>query len=319
VADLRRVDVNLIVVLDAILRERNLTHAGDAVGMTQPAVSGALARLRQQFNDPLLIRQGRSFELTPLAASMESTVAQAMTEIQRTLDLLPTFEPATSTRSFSIAASDYVLSQVTAPLLSLIGQSAPGVSLEFESLPAGVSLNALDLLRRDVVIAGTGRGVPGKKQSLFSDEFVCIADRNNPRLRERSLSLLDLEELRHVRSTFGEEVVTHIDDMLASGGVSPHVGVSVQGFLAVPLLVSGTAMIGHVPLRLALQYQDVLGLVIARTPLRAPVLVEAAHWHPSKTADPALRWLVAQLRSAAEIIELNDDSGASAGHATTKG
>ena len=302
-ADLRRVDVNLIVVLDAILRDRNLTRAGEDVGMTQPAVSGALARLRQQFDDPLLVRRGRAFDLTPKAEAMRAAVSQAMVEIERTLELLPTFDPATSTRSFSIAASDYVLAQMTSPLLDLIGSVAPGVDLEFETLPAGVNVNAIDLLRRDVIIAGTGRGVPGKRQSLFSDEFVCIVDRKNPRLRAGTLSLVDLEELRHVRSTFGEGIVTHIDEMLAGGGVAPRPGISVQGFLAVPFFVAGTSMVGHVPARLALQYLDSLDLVVATTPLKPPVLIEAAHWHPSKTVDPALTWLVRLLRQASEAIE----------------
>jgi DNA-binding transcriptional LysR family regulator len=275
--------------------------------MTQPAVSGALARLRQQFDDPLLVRQGRTFELTAMAQAMGPTVREAMVEIQRTLEVMPTFDPANTKRSFSIAASDYALAQLTRPLRSLIEGTAPGIALEFESLPAGARVDALDLLRRDVIVAGTGRGVPGKKQSLFSDEFVCIADRNNPRLRGGALSLLDLEELRHVRSTFGEGIVTHIDEMLAAGGVNPRIGVSVQGFLPVPLFVAGTSMIGHVPLRLALQYREALGLVIAEIPLRASVLVEAAHWHPSKSADPALRWLVGLLRQAAEIIEFVED------------
>ncbi|TQL48417.1 DNA-binding transcriptional LysR family regulator [Homoserinimonas aerilata] len=306
--DLHRVDSNLIVVLDAILSEKNLTRAGELIGMTQPAVSGALARLRQQYDDPLLVRTGRSYELTPKAEALLPVVEEAMAEIARTLEVLPTFDPETSTRTFLVSASDYVLSVMTAPLLELLGQQAPGTGVSFEALPTEQIVSPNDLLRRDVFVTGTGRGVPGKRQSLFSDRFVCIADARNPRLREGALSLADLAELRHVMSNFGELALTHVDDMLSSAGIAPKVGVSVQGFLPVPFMVSGTAMIGHVPERLALLHRESLGLTIAETPLNASTLIEAAHWHPSKNDDPAIEWLVGVLRKAAELIEFGDDA-----------
>lgn len=302
-----RVDSNLIVVLDAILKEKNLTRAGELIGMTQPAVSGALARLRQQYDDPLLLRTGRSYELTPLAEALVPVVSEAMTEIMRTLEVLPTFDPETSTRTFLVSASDYVLSVMTSPLLHLLGESAPGTRVSFESLPTEQMVSPNDLLRRDVVITGAGFGAPGKRQSLFSDRFVCIVDARNPRLRDGRISLTDLAELRHVMSSFGELVSTPVDDMLSAGGVSPKVGVTVQGFLPVPATVSGTTMIAHVPERIALRYGDALGLVIADTPLQPSVLVEAAHWHPSKTEDPALQWLVGMMRRAAELVEFEGE------------
>lgn len=301
--DLRKVDVNLIVVLDAILKEKNLTRAGELIGMTQPAVSGALARLRQQFDDPILVRNGRGFDLTPKAEALAPLVDDAMIEISRVLDLSPTFDPLTSTRTFFISASDYVLAQMTGVLLGLLAEVAPGVHVEFDSLPVDANVSPNDLLRRDVIIVGTGRGVPGKKQSLFSDRFVCIVDATNPRVVDGKLTVNDLQEMRHVRSSFGESIHTHVDDMFTSAGFVPRVAVSVQGFLPVPFVVSGTGFVGYVPERLALAYQDRLGLAIVETPLSPPTLVEAAHWHPSKTNDPAIKWLVALLRRAAEIVE----------------
>lgn len=301
--DLRRVDINLLVVLDAILAEKNLTRAGERIGMTQPAVSGALARLRQQFDDPILVRSGRGFELTARALELQPVARDAMVEIARTFELMPTFDPIESSRTFLISASDYLLSQLTSPFIGLLTTEAPGVKVNFDSLPVGAVVEPNDLLRRDIIISGTGRGVPGKRQALFSDRFVCIVDSANPRLREGMLSLADLSDLRHVHSSFGERVLTHVDDMLAAAGITPQIGVSVQGFLAVPFAVSGTTMVGHVPERLAHQYRDSLGLVIASTPVPPATLVEAAHWHPSKTGDPALRWLLALLRKAAEIVE----------------
>jgi len=300
--DLRRIDVNLIVVLDAILTEMNLTRAGEAVGMSQPAVSGALARLRQQYGDPLLVRKGRVFELTELAEALKPIVAEAMNEIQRTFEIMPTFDPKVSTRTFSIAASDYVLSQMTGQLLELIEHEAPGVNISFDSLPPDASVSPVDLLRRDVIISGDPR-IAGKRKSLFSDRFVCIVDDKNPRLRGGKLSLADLEELRFVRATFGEDITTQVDQLLSQAGVVPRIGITVRGFVPVPFAVADSTMIGFVPERLAEQYKESLGLVIAETPLPPSMLIEAVHWHPSKTSDPALKWLIEMLRKTSENIE----------------
>lgn len=305
--DLRKVDVNLIVVLDAILTEKNLTRAGEMVGMTQPSVSGALTRLRRQLDDQLLIRSGRGFELTPRGEELAPLVREAVNEVSRLLELTPTFDHHTSSRTFLISASDYLLSQMTGPLLRLLAADAPSVNIEFDALPADAIVSPNDLLRRDLIVAGTGRGVPGKRQSLFSDRFVCIVASNNARVANGRLSLDDLRDMRHVRSDFGRAVQTHVDDMLSSSGITPKVAISVQGFLPVPRMVSDSPFCGFVPERLAQASVAAMDLVIADTDLNGGTLVEAAHWHPSKNTDPAIQWLVGMLRQASEVVEFGDD------------
>ncbi|MFT4052851.1 MAG: LysR family transcriptional regulator [Microbacterium sp.] len=306
--DARKLDLNLIVVLDALLTERNLTRAGERIGMTQPAVSGALSRLRELFDDQLLERDGRGFTLTPRAESLIPIVTECIAEVQRTFDVLPEFDPATSTRTFLVSASDYVLSEITSPLIGLLEQEAPFTRVEFSGLAIDADVSAVDLLRCDVTIAGTGRGIPGKRASLFSDRFVCVVDAGNPALRDGELSIEALRELRHVRSVFGAHASTHIDDMLAAAGIVPSVAATVQGFLPVSFTVAGTPWVGWVPERTANRYARALGLVVARTPIAPGVLVEAAHWHPSKTDDAALQWLVQLLRHAAELVEFGSES-----------
>ena len=305
--ELRKVDINLLLVLDAILTERNLTRAGDLVGMTQSSVSGALTRLRAQLDDPLLVREGREFRLTPKAEELVPVVRDAVNEVSRLLETTPTFDPLVSTRTFLISASDYLLSEITGPLLRLLETAAPHVNIEFDALPADTVVSPNDLLRRDVIISGTGRGVPGKRQSLFSDTFVCIVAADNPRLADGRLSIDDLREMQHVRSDFGEAVQTHVDDMLSSAGIAPKVALSVQGFLPVPHMVSGSPFVGHVPERLALRTAEQLDLVIAATDITGSTLIEAAHWHPSKNTDPAITWLVSMLREASVLVEFGDE------------
>lgn len=303
--DARKLDLNLLVVLDALLAEKNLTHAGERIGMTQPAVSSSLTKLRSLFDDPLLVRQGRGFTLTPRAEQLVPTVAECVSAVHRTFEVLPTFDPLTSTRTFIVSASDYFLAELTGPLLGLLRREAPHTRLQFTPLPIEEGVTPIDLLRNDVIIAGTGRGVPGKRTSLFSDRFVCLVDASHPALQGDRLPFSALGAYPHVRSTFG--VATHVDDMLNEAGVIPRDIMTVQGFMSVPFALQGTDWLGWVPERTAHRYAKLLGLVMPHTAIEPAVLVEAAHWHPSKTSDPALQWLLQQLRVAAELVEFGGD------------
>ncbi len=305
--DARKLDLNLVSVLDAVLRERNLTRAGERIGMTPPAVAAALGRLREIYDDPLLVKDGRGFRLTERAQRLAPIMAEAVAEAERAFELVPAFEPATSRRTFLISASDYVLSEITKPLLSLFERDAPQANVQFDSLPLAGTITPVDLLRRDLLVAATGRGIPGKQASLFSDRYVCLADAANPALEDGALSLAAIAGLRHIRSVFGPHASTHVDDMLAAAGIEPPAAMTVQGFLAVPFALPGTDWIGWVPERTARRYAGDLGLVVARTPIAPSVLVEAAYWHPSKTNDAARQWLVLKLREASEVVEFGDD------------
>lgn len=304
VNDLRDIDLNLLVVLDAVLGERNLTRAAELLGTTQPTVSGAVAKLRTLLDDPLLVRTGRVSQLTPKALALQPVVAAAMAQIDRTLNLRPQFDPATSDRRFRLSASDYALSIMTAPLLEVLERDAPHTSVEFSPL---YEVEPIDLLRDDVVVVGTKSGVPGKHQALFSDSMVCVVRRDHPRLVDGRLSLEDLATLPYVRVSLANGVSLYADDVLAASGISPRVRRTVPGFLPVPFTVSGTDMFGFAPARIAELYADRLGLAIARIPLPLPALVESAYWHPSRNDDPALRWLIATLIRVAEKVEFADE------------
>ncbi|WP_159501494.1 LysR family transcriptional regulator [Microbacterium sp. 18062] len=304
--DLRGIDLNLVVVLDAILAERNLTRAGEVIGLTQPAISGAVAKLRKLLDDPLLVRRGRVSELTPRALALQPIARAAVTEIGRTLNLRPLFDPLTSDRRFRLSASDYALSVMTAPMLEVLEREAPRVSVEFGPMS---NIGPIDLLREDVTIASAVRGVPGKRQSLFSDTTVCIVRHDHPRIRDGALTLEDLATMPYVQVSFADGVIMYADDALATAGIRPRVARTVPGFLPVPFTVADTDMYGFVPLRLAELYGGALGLVVVRTPLRLPVLVESAFWHPSRTSDPALTWLLGILRTVAERVEFASEAG----------
>jgi DNA-binding transcriptional LysR family regulator len=168
-------------------------------------------------------------------------------------------------------------------------------------------VNAVDLLRRDVTIASTGIGIPGKKQSLFIESFVCVVDKNNPAAADGTLTLEQLAELGHVRMTFGDNQTHHIDEMYLEYGITPKYAITVRGVLMIPHMVSGTNLVGWIQERLAEQMAEPLGLKIVQTPMKSPRMTEAVHWHPSKSSDPAIPWLVAMLRRATALLEFGEE------------
>jgi len=300
--DLRRIDVNLLVVLDALLRHRNLTHAGKDLGMSQPAVSGALARLRVQFADPILIRKGKNFELTTRATEIQHLVEHAMSEVNRTYALVPDFEPMTSLRTFHIAATDYLLSQLASPLKQAMTTDAPNVTLEFSTLTSDLEIGLIDLVRRDVLIGSPTLMMPGKKTKIFTDRLVCIARQGHPFVHDGAMSLEDMKRSELIQVVIGKRGGNAVDSALFEFGLIDRVGVSVTSVMAVPAMVSGTNLISWCPERLFNDYKDVLGLQIIDTPI-APITFDlSAHWHPSKSNDPAIQWLITKLQQSARRI-----------------
>ncbi|HKT05087.1 MAG TPA: LysR family transcriptional regulator [Rugosimonospora sp.] len=302
-ARLGGIDLNLLVALGALLRERNVTHAGASVAMSQPAMSGALARLRTHFGDELLRRTGRGYELTPLAEKLLPLVEQALRAVADVLRPDAEFEPTTSTRRFTLSVSDYAMGVLVEPLLGVLHEQAPGVSVDFDPIPPTDVDMTSHLLRRDAMIAALGYGLPGRRQVMFSDRFVCIVAAGNPRLRGgTTLTLADLAGLRHAGATFGPGTLTPADRVLAAAGVERQVEVTVQGLMPLPFIVAGTDLCAFVPERLARRCATILDLVVTEVPLPTIELVEAAHWHPSRTADPSLAWFRRVLAEASRRI-----------------
>jgi DNA-binding transcriptional LysR family regulator len=292
-------DINLLVTLGALLEEQNLTRAGERIAMSQPAMSGALARLRKYYDDELLVRVGRHYELSPLGRELLPKVGEALRQAARTLGAAQTFDPATSVRTFAISISDYALTVLIDPLLALLAERAPGVTVDFDPVPHDHATIESHLLRRDLVIAGAPSGIPGRRQAVFRDRFVCIASRQNPAAAHGSLSLADLAALPHAVGTFGPDISTPVDRALAEAAIEREAAVTVSGLLTLPFVVSGTDLVAFVPERLVERTIEGLDLRIVAVPLPAIPLVEAAHWHPSTSGEAGLQWLLAQFQEVA--------------------
>ena len=286
------VDFNLLIALEALLEERSLTRAGLKVNMTQPTMSGALTRLRRHFNDELLVRDGRQFRLTPMAESLLPDVRDALRQAERTLEARPEFDPGTSTRTFSLAMSDYAVTVLVEPLLRRVHELAPGVGLELNPIPPNMHETDDGLLRHDLLIAPVGYNFPGDSEEIFRDRFVCITDPANPRLTAGALTMEDLGELPHAAPTFGQpELINPAERLLDDLKVPRHVQVTTVGWLPIPFVVAGTDLVAMVPERLARRVAATAGVVVHEPPFGKVELIEEARWHPTRRGDQGLRWL----------------------------
>ncbi|MER7559159.1 LysR family transcriptional regulator [Nocardioides sp. NPDC126508] len=305
---LRGVDANLLLALHVLLEERNLTHAGERMTMSQPAMSGALARLRKHFDDELMVRAGRGFELTPLAEQLRPKVAEAVEAAEALLGNQRAFDAATSTKRFSVSMSEYAMTVLAKPLTRAFAEQAPGCTLSLDPLDVRREQIETQLMRRDLVIAPLGYDFPGRTQPVFTDRLVCLVTRDHPRLREGALRLEDLGEMPHAVAEFMaagdrrrplEVVAEH------QGLADRTVLVQVTSLLTLPFAVAGTDMCAFVPSRLARRCLDLLDLVVASTPLEPVRITEAAHWHPRREKDPAVVWLRELLYGLA--VDLEDE------------
>ncbi|MEU1134362.1 LysR family transcriptional regulator [Streptomyces sp. NPDC005900] len=287
--NLARLDLNLVVALRALLEERNVTRAGRRVGLSQPAMSAALARLRRHFGDDLLTRTGGQYELTALGQVLLDRTGTAYDLLERLFSTQATFEPATESREFTLMASDYAVAVLGAELARVIHREAPGVRLRFTRMPAapveetGTALSAHDGL---FMPHGIVSDLP--YADLYEDRWVfLVADDNDEVAAE--LTRDDLARLPWV--TYQRAYDTPAVRQLGMLGVEPRVEVSVDSFQVLPLMVAGTRRIALVQERLARLLAGVAPVRVMRPPYDAVPVQEALWWHPVHTHDAAHRWL----------------------------
>jgi DNA-binding transcriptional LysR family regulator len=302
VTDDAELDLNLLPALGALLEDRNLTRAGERIGMSQPAMSAALARLRRHYGDDLLEREGRGYRRTVFGEQLLPAVRDALRHLDTTMQRSPTFDPADSDREFSIAVSDYTVSILADPLLRLVNRIAPRITLHLNALPAGLSSSGAALAMHDLLIGPVGFDFPGRHTELFRDRLVCVVDPVASGLSGPALSLEDLARLPHAEPAFAPGQPTPVDRVLDELGITRRVRVTTFGWLSVPFALAGTEMVAIVPERMARLAVRSAPLAILEPPFGRVELVEAAYWQPSRTDDPAVRWLLVTLKEAARAL-----------------
>jgi len=285
-------DLNALLPLKVLLEEANVTRAGQRLSLSQPAMSAALARLRRRFDDELLVRSGRDYELTAFARELLPEVQHALRVLGVALELEETFDPRTATRRFRLAMSDYAVAVMHGPLIEQLEGGAPGVQLAIDPLPPDARESERTLVDYDVVIAPLGLGFPGRSAPLWHDRMVVIADRDNPRAAGGGLTVDDLMDLPHASAGFGAGTFTPVDRAFEERSLERRIVLQVAGYLPLLFVIEGTDMVALLPERLArLHVRETGRLVVLDCPLGEVALNEGYWVAPDRFSDPAHRWL----------------------------
>jgi LysR family nod box-dependent transcriptional activator len=292
---LNRFDLNLLIALDALLRERNVTRAAERVFLSQPAMSAALQKLRAYFNDPLLVRVGRDLQLTPKGLSLVEPVHEVLLRVQATLATQPAFDPGSARQSFTLILASPALVLLAPRLLERLAREAPSVRCHLESLDAA-ALSRLEYGDADLCIALDDprffalRHWPEwlRSAALRSVRWSWIADRDNAQLDAE----LEPERLRALpravaQSSSAAAAGASVADAAA---VDAMVRASTDSLLALPFLVLGTPLIASIPERLAQYCAAWLPLKLVPDPERRGEELELALWHKRREPDPAHAW-----------------------------
>jgi DNA-binding transcriptional LysR family regulator len=300
-ANIASVNLNLLVAFDALVQERSVTRAAARIGVTQSAVSNALAQLRGIFDDPLFLRGSRGVTPTPRALELSGAVRQGLALLEGAL-APAAFDPASSTRGFVLAASDHVELVLLPPLLQRLASDAPGVRVEVRPWGLHEVPDALARGEIDLMIGFYGKVPPQHDHAiLFEEDYVCIARRGHPRVGKR-LTLERWIEAPHVLVSERHGSPGSVDRALAARGLERRVGARVSHFLLVPALVARTDLVAAVGRRVAEAFAPAYPIRIFPPPLPLPRGRVGQVWHQRVESDPGHRWLRGVIAEVAKTV-----------------
>ncbi len=305
----RDVDWNLIPTLEALLAERSVSRAARRLGLSQPAVSNALARLRRQFGDELLVRRGSGYELTPLAEHLAKATQDAVEAVSAVAAASTEFDPATSTRRFRIAASDYVQVALAPQLLTELARHAPAVRVTFLA-PFGDQFgNDEELVDATDGWLAPREVLPGHEHTgAGADRWVCVVDQHHPSI-ETTLTLSDAAAHPWVVPAVRGTTLRLHRDGLASHGVEPAVEVVTESFTSVPFLVAGTTRIGLIQASVAVRLATAAGVRVLECPWAVQPLHLTFWWSPKRNGDLGHVWLRERIQAVLDTMNHHQPSG----------
>ncbi|GAA3394843.1 LysR family transcriptional regulator [Cryptosporangium minutisporangium] len=301
-------DLNLLVALNALIEEQNVTRAGERVGLTQPAMSAALARLRRHFGDELMVRHGNRYELTPLGVALRHRTELAVAAVERVFGAQPDFDPLTAEREFTVLLSDYALMVLGPVVANLLESRAPRIRLRLEPHgPTAIDDAETTLRAVDLLLLPHGFLSDYPSQDLYRDGWVCVVAADNDTIGD-TVTTEQLRTLPWITQFHRPTAATTADRQLALLGFEHRVDLVIESFLALPFLLAGTRRIALLQRRLAERLAASAGVRLIPCPIEVADLVEAVWWHPLHAADPGHQWLRSLFADAAAALD------SSAGH-----
>jgi DNA-binding transcriptional LysR family regulator len=284
-------DLNLLRVFDAIATEGSVTVAAERIGLSQPAMSNALARLRQLFGDPLFVRTPRGMRPTPFAQQLAQPVRAALRLIQGALQQHAGFEPRTSTNTFRFYMSDIGEMVFLPGLLARVKHEAPGVKIEVVRIPIKDVHTALEAGDIDLAVGflpGLTTGV--RAQPLFREHYVCMLRADHPHIGA-TMNRRQFHEAAHVLVSYAGTGHQVIEQTFIAAGLGERIAVRVPHFLVVPMILARTDLLVTVPSRVAAIFAQLGNFKVLKLPLAMPRFEVRLHWHERFQQDPANRWL----------------------------
>jgi DNA-binding transcriptional LysR family regulator len=310
--NIKNFDLNLLRVFAALERERNVSRAAAALGLTQPAISNALQRLRLQCGDPLFVRTSGGMQATPRAEQLAPLVRQALQLLDQSLVRPAAFDPAEITRRFRICMTDVGQMTLLPRLLARVHQVAPKVGIEIANLSHD-SARQLETGEADLALGFTNDMRAGGfyQQKLFDEGFVCLVARDHPRVAER-MTLAQLRQERHVKVILSATGHAIVDKFLERKGARREFALHVPTFLGLGQVVAASQLAAIVPQRLGAIFAAESRVRIVSLPVRFPSYVVNQYWHDRYHRDPGGAWLRSLVYEAANSLPL-EAAGAASG------
>jgi DNA-binding transcriptional LysR family regulator len=289
--NLAGIDLNLLVVFDALMTEQQVTRAGERVGLSQPATSNALSRLRSLAADELFVRTATGLRPTPRAIALALQLRPALQQIQSALLEELTFDPQTSDRVFAIGMSDYVEFTLLPKLMQALQTIAPGVSLQIRSGDRQKLFSLLDSGEIDLACGIFPEPVAWhQEQLLFQETYVCVCRQDHPHIGD-SLSLGEYLSTRHLLISVKEDRIGRVDHLLAKQNLKRQIALSVPHFLVAPTILAQTDLIATLATRIAHSFSQHQPLKRLPVPIDLAGFAVWMRWHQSTQNSPACQWL----------------------------
>jgi DNA-binding transcriptional LysR family regulator len=301
------VNLNLLLAFEALLEEQSVSRAAMRIGLSQPAMSNALARLRSVFGDPLFQRTSRGIKPTARALELAGPVRSGLSQLRGALAERPQFDPAASTRSFRIAMTDYAELVLLGPLLRSLARTSTSVQIVVRRVDSIFFPPEADL-RAGAFDAAIGFFPEAsaldprtRSQDLFAEQNVCIARKGHPLMGKR-FTLRDFASAGHVGVFYRDATVGLVDNILAGHGLRRRLQATTPHFLTAVSAVAGSDLIAVVPAGLAARFRASFALEVRKVPILLPTFHMRLLWHEHSSADPAQQWLRSEIVQAAASV-----------------
>ncbi len=290
--DLRRIDLNLLLVLHVLLEEGSVTRAAERLYLGQPAVSGSLARLREAFSDPLFVRTPKGMQPTPRAVALGEQVRPFLRLLHAELQGPPSFDPATSDRIFHLGMSDALEAALMPALLQRLLTAAPGIRIVAHQADSDRAPAMLDA--GEIELAAGVFDPPAawhRQRELFGWHFVCLYDPTRIKVTADPVPLDTYLAHPHLLTSFNAELSGFIDERLAELGRSRRVQFSSRNFSTSAAMVKRMAAFTTLPSYYAEAWRDPLGLAVGELPFETQHFAVSLMWAATTDLDPGLSWL----------------------------